>query len=198
MHITDENIQVIVNSINNGQIGVIPSDTLYGISCSAFNKEEVERIYTVKGRDAKKPFIILISEISDLAKFNIKIDPQQNVLANKLWPNKLSIVFPCPDEKYTYLHRGTKSIAFRIPNNSSLLEILKETGPIVSTSVNTAGKEPALTIEEAKSMFGKQIDFYVDVGELKAKPTTVVSFQKGKVEILRQGDFLVDPQMLEY
>ena len=68
------NADEISKLIKKGCVGVIPTDTLYGFSCSALDKNAVERIYKIKGRDESKPFIILISSLEDLSKFNIQLD----------------------------------------------------------------------------------------------------------------------------
>ena len=59
--------------LKNDNIGIIPTDTIYGISCLASSQENVEKIYEIKQRDYDKPFIVLISDIKDLQEFNIPL-----------------------------------------------------------------------------------------------------------------------------
>lgn len=93
--------------------------------------------------------------------------------------------FRCGGE---YLHRGTFSLALRLPKDENLIKILKKTGPLVAPSANIAGKEPAKTFAEAKKYFGEKVDFYVDKGKLKSTHSTLIKLNKeGKIEILRQG-----------
>jgi L-threonylcarbamoyladenylate synthase len=87
---------------------------------------------------------------------------------------------------------GTKTLGFRIPAKKDLLDILKETGPLVSTSVNHPGEKPAATINEAKKYFGNQIDLYVDEGELNSSPSTLIKLENGKVSVLREGDIKIE------
>jgi len=167
--------------IKSGKIGVIPTDTIYGIVCSAFDKKSVEKIYELRKRDLKKPMIVLISSLKDLKLFGIEIDKKT---ADKYWPGKTSIILPV--KKFEYLHRGKKSLAFRLPDDSNLIQILKVSGPIVAPSANIEGKEPATTIEEAKEYFGEKINFYLSAGKLKSKPSKIISLLKGKVEVVRK------------
>jgi len=167
--------------IKEGEIGVIPTDTIYGIVCSAFNKKKVERLYELRKRDLKKPMIVLISSLKDLELFNVKIDKK---IADKYWPGKTSIILPI--KKFEYLHRGKKSLAFRLPKDENLINILKVSGPIVAPSANVEGKEPATTIEEAKKYFGENVNFYLSAGKLKSKPSKIISLIKGKVEVVRK------------
>lgn len=178
---------VLVELIRQGKIGVLPTDTLYGIHASIKHPNSIERIYTLRGRSLTKPFIILISKIDDISNLGITIDNQTSAAIAKIWPNKVSLVLPTNDPKLKYLHRGNNSLAFRMPNKPDLLSLIEKTGPIVSTSVNPEGEAPALTIDEAKKYFADKLDFYVDVGKLESAPSTVITFKKGKIEVLRQG-----------
>lgn len=174
-----------VTILKNGGIGVLPTDTLYGIVGQALNKKTVERIYTVKGRTPTKPLIILISSISDLKKFSVSITVQQGIVLAKVWPGKVSVILQCSNKKFEYLHRGTKSLAFRFPKNKKLLEILKKTGPLVAPSANPEGKEPAETISQSKKYFDTEVDFYISGGRKKGNPSTLVSLIEKTPKVLR-------------
>jgi L-threonylcarbamoyladenylate synthase len=183
----DKNLDEAKELLIQGKIGVLPTDTLYGIHAKALNRKSVERIYNVRERNPQKPFIILISSLEDLNLFGITItDTMKDFLENH-WPDRLSVILPCNDINLEYLHRGTNSLAFRMPKKIDLLELVNQTGPLVSTSVNPEGKEPAKTIEEAKLYFGDKLDFYVDQGILNSPPSTVIKIENEKVEIIRQG-----------
>jgi len=85
------------------------------------------------------------------------------------------------------LHRGTGTLAFRMPKLKWLRELLEKTGPLVAPSANFEGEQPAKTIREAEKYFGKNIDFYVDVGRRDSKPSTLLRIEKEKTVILRAG-----------
>ena len=167
-------INIIAERIKQGEIGVIPTDTIYGIVCSAFNENSVEKLYKIRKRNKNKPMIILIGSVNDLKLFNI-----DTIIKN--WPKKTSIVFDCND--FEYLHRGKRSLAFRLPHYKDLIDILKISGPIVAPSANIEGGKPAENIKEAKSYFGDKIDFYLDVGTIKSKPSKIIYLNN---EIIRE------------
>lgn len=174
-------IKEVGKELKEGKIGVIPTDTVYGLVASALDKKSVEKIYELKKRDKKKPLIVLISSLKDLEAFGAKIDKET---AKKYWPGKVSIVLPV--KKFEYLHRGKKSLAFRLPDDETLTKILKASGPLVAPSANTEGKEPATTIEEAKKYFGENINFYLGAGKLRSKPSKIISIKKGEIEVVRK------------
>jgi len=184
MKISDKKIITI---IKKGGVGVLPTDTLFGLVGSAFSQKAVERISEIKGRNSKKPFIILISSLKDLSQFEIELDENAENFLQKNWPGKVSIVFPCPNKKLEYLHRGTKSLAFRLPKKKSLIDLIKKTGPLVAPSANPEGESPAQNITEARKYFGDKIDFYVSGRIFNKLPSTLIEIKNGKIKILRRG-----------
>ncbi len=138
------------NILKSGGIGVMPTDTIYGLLGSALDKKTVERIYQVRGRRPDKPLIILIGSLEDLKLFGIKPKDKTLEILKKYWPGQLSVVLPCAGKKFKYLHRGTKTLAFRWPKNKWLQNLLKKTGPLVAPSANPEGRTPAINIIEAK------------------------------------------------
>jgi len=180
-------VGLIAPTLRRGGVGVIPTDTIYGLAGLALNKKTVARIYKLRRRDPKKPFIILISSLKDLRSFGVHLTAKDKRALARLWPNSVSIVLPCSNKKFAYLHRGTGTLAFRYPKIKWLKELLLTTGPLISTSANFEGEPAAKTTTEAKIYFGEALDFYIDAGKQNGKPSTVVSLRKGKLTVLRQG-----------
>jgi len=157
--------QTVGTLLEKGGVGVLPTDTIYGIVGSALRKKTVERIYRLRKRNPKKPMIVLIATLHDLKRFGVKIDSETARILKKLWPNKISVILPCRSKKFSYLHRGTKTLAFRLPAEASakaglpsfsLRKLLKSVGPLVAPSANWEGERPARTIQEAKKYFSAQ------------------------------------------
>ena len=179
----------VISSLQLGKLAVIPTDTLYGIVCSARDKEAVEKLYHLRGRDAAKPCIILIADISGLKEFGIVLSEADEKTLHKVWPGKVSVVFDCLGDEWVHLHRGgTKTLAFRVPDDEGLRNLLRNTGPLSAPSANPEGKSPAHTIAEAKSYFGDQVSIYVDGGYRDSLPSTVARLRDGAWEVLREGD----------
>lgn len=172
--------------LKEGQIGVIPTDTIYGICTSAFKERAVKKIYKLRKRSPKKPTIILISSLDDLKKFGVKLNSWQRKIISIIWPGKISIVLNCSLSRFAFLHRGKGTLAFRLPKEKGILKILKISGPLVAPSANWEGKEPAKTIQEAKRYFGKEV-FYFDRGKINKEPSTLIDLTKKEIKILRKG-----------
>ena len=174
-------IQKVKNSmkiIRKGGIGVMPTDTLYGLVGSALSKNVVEKIYKVRKRNPKKPMIVLISSIADLKKFDVVPEKRVMHVLKKVWPGPVSVILKCESKKYAYLHRGTHTLAFRVPKQLWLRALLKKTGPLVAPSANIEGQPPAHTIEEAHAYFGTKVDGYYDRGILKNPPSLLIEIRR--------------------
>lgn len=178
-------MQKVIEVLKNGGAGVLPTDTLYGVVASAFSEEAISRIYSLKGRDENKPFIILISSINDLGKFGVKLSEKQKKFLKSVWPGRVSVVLKCALKKFEYLHRGGKTLAFRLPADDALIGLLSKTGPLVAPSANPKGMPPAATATAAKNYFGKKLDFYISGGRREGLPSMVVSLVGKEPRILR-------------
>lgn len=180
------NNENLTESLNSGEVGLLPTDTIYGLSCSAYNKDSVERIYDIKGREKHSPLIVLISDISDLKKFRIQLNKKVEQMLTANWPGTISFILPA-SAGFDFLTHDAKGLAFRVPDDRGLLLLLQKTGPLVSTSANPSGQPPARNISEAKDYFGDKLDFYVDAGELVSEPSTLVDLTGKRPVVLRQG-----------
>lgn len=174
-----------IKIIKEGGIGVIPTDTVYGVVCSAFNEKALTRMFEVKGRADNKPPVVLIADLSDLLKFGAELTDRSKTLINKFWPGPVSLILPIKSE-LIYLDQGL-GLAIRLPNDNDLRQFIRQTGPLATTSANLQNQPPARNADEARKYFGKRVDFYEDGGELKQVASTLVKVKGDKVEVLRQG-----------
>ena len=184
--VQEGNTDDVASVLAAGGVGVFPTDTLYGLIGSAFLPDTIERIYELKRRDLRKPLIVLISDIAQLEQFGIELSERLVAQLEEYWPGPYSVVLPSIDDQFEYLSRGTDSIAFRLPDKPELVELINQVGPLVAPSANVEGLPPATTIEEAQKYFGSDIEFYVDGGELSAKPSTILRLDGDTAEIIRE------------
>lgn len=180
------NLQQVIKKINQGGVGIIKTDTIFGLVSRALDKRAVNRIYEIKKRPTGKPFIILISKLDDLKTFGVELNSEDRKKLKKYWPGPVSIIFPCPDKHLTYLHRGKMSLAFRLPKKRSLLDIIRRTGPLVAPSANLSEADPVKSITEAKTTFSRKVDFYYGPkSQTKGKPSKILLWNGGKIKVLR-------------
>lgn len=147
--------------LREGAVGVLRTDTLYGLVATAGNQQAAERVYSIRGRAPEKPCIVLIAGEDQL--LTPPREAARPVLA-EYWPGPVSIVLPVDESVPAWLHRGTRTLAYRVPADDELRRLLAQTGPLLAPSANPADKPPARTVQEAEQYFGETADFYVDSG----------------------------------
>lgn len=177
----------VTRLLQKGAVGVIPTDTVYGLVCLAADQAAVERLYMLKSRELK-PGTIIAATTDQFAAIGI---PKRYVAgAQRYWPGAVSVETP---HSIAYLHQGTGRQALRIPDDKPLLSFLGKVGALQTTSANQPGKPVAETVEEAEAYFGEAVDFYVDGGELRGRPaSTIIRIVDDAVEILREGAVKID------
>lgn len=165
---------------------IYPTETCYGLGCSAFDKSSIKKVYDIKARDTNKPLIVLVDSIESWKKI---ASPSKTALelAKKYWPGPLTIVTKkksiIPDELAKDFI-GVRISSHEIPN-----ALIKELGcPIVSTSANLAGGLTPYSINDIPKYILDRADWVIDVGTLPNNPpSTVVKVDGEKVTVLRQG-----------
>ncbi len=175
----------LIKMINAGAIGVIPSDTVYGLVAKASKAKAVERMYSVKER-VSQPGTIIGASIGQFEALGFPYAPL--AAANRYWPASLSVVVNAADVE-DYLKADRDSLPLRIPDSHQLLQLLERTGPLMTTSANHPSEPTATNIRQAMAYFGDRVDFYVDSGELGVRlPSTIIGFNDiGDMIVYREG-----------
>ena len=175
----------LIKMINSGAVGVIPTDTVYGLVAKASKQKAVERLYALKDREHKAGTTIGAS-IHQFETLGFPYFPLAT--ANHYWPAGLSVVVDATDVA-DYLKADRSALPLRIPDSHDLLQLLERTGPLMTTSANAHGQPTVTNAKAAMQYFGDIVDFYVDMGDLGERPpSTIIGFDDaGDVIIYRQG-----------
>jgi L-threonylcarbamoyladenylate synthase len=174
----------VVELLRAGSVGIIPTDTIYGLVARAEDQAAVTRLYALKHRE-RKPGTLLAATVEQLIELGVS-GPMLRMVEH-LWPNPVSIVIPAAPH-LAYLDQGLGDLAVRIPKGNDLQQLLQQTGPLVSSSANPPGGVPAADVDEAQQYFGQQVDFYVRGGGHNSPPSTVARlYANGRLETLRPG-----------
>jgi tRNA threonylcarbamoyl adenosine modification protein (Sua5/YciO/YrdC/YwlC family) len=180
-------ITKVVDILERGGVIAYPTDTTYGIGCSIMNKKGIERIYSIKQREKKKPFSFICSDLSDIARY-AKVSNYQYKILKRLLPGAYTFVLPASSTVPDLLVTKQKTVGIRIPDNILCLAIVRQLGhPIITTSANRSGEEPIGDPLSVDRELGKQLDLVVDGGILSATVSSVVSLIDDVPAILRKG-----------
>jgi L-threonylcarbamoyladenylate synthase len=167
---------------------VFPTDTLYALGADIWNEEAVRSVFTAKQRPLDQPVPIAVSSLSDIEDIAV-INTPAHQLAHHFLPGALTLVLQKKTDALGLITSGKESIAVRIPNHPIALALLSTLGPLTVTSANLHNTQPHSTVFEIAqnlSSHSSQLK-YLDAGELKGKPSTIVDCTTPSPKILRQG-----------
>lgn len=192
---TNESSAVDVASklLKSGQVIGIPTDTIYGLACSANDPESIKRLYEIKGRNEEKPVAICVSDIRDLRHWS-RADHVPDELIKQLLPGPVTIVLnKSVYLNNPYLNNGIEKIGIRIPDFNFIRNVCRNfSQPMALTSANKSSEKSTLNINEFKHLWTSLAAVF-DGGSLSdseehRKGSTVIDLsQPGVYQVIRQG-----------
>jgi L-threonylcarbamoyladenylate synthase len=157
----------IAELLMEGKIVILPTGTVYGLSCKYDDSDSIDKIHNIKRRNKNQPFIILISRLDDLKKLVSDMNPKARKIIKKFWdikdPKPLTLIFKKNSTLDSFITGGSANIAIRLADTGFLREIINICGPIVSTSATISGiKTYPKKIENIPPEIRKQVDLIVE------------------------------------
>ena len=180
-----------LKTLKSGLPIIFPTDTLPAIGCLP---KFSNIIYKFKKRDREKPLILMGSEYKQLIDYvheSAKEDYEN--LASKYWPGALTIIIPASAKQTANLTSNDMTIGLRIPNSNIAQTLLRETGPLLTSSANISGFKGSITVE------GIALDFPsvrilgpIPWEKSSGKGSTIIFWKKsGDWRLIREGEVLV-------
>ena len=184
----EDGIRAAADAVRAGRCVVLPTDTVYGIGCDAFNNDAVATLLATKHRGPDMPVPVLVGSWVTIQGLVREFMETAKTLVEAFWPGGLSIVVPEAPSLPWNLGDTRGTVLLRMPNQPLALELLQETGPMAVSSANISGNPPATTAAQARQQFGDAVGLYLDGGEAEVgKPSTIVDLSGPAPVILREG-----------
>ena len=182
------NIQLASMSLENGELIVIPTDTVYGIIADSRNSKAVNNIFEVKKRPKTMPLILFINTLKAALKIAYFSKIEKDA-ANFFWPGSLTLIVKKKKNNLFYGDKRTQKIGLRIPNHPVVLDILKKISFfLASTSANIHGEGNVDDLKKLKILKNKNIAFGIQSKHrLSFEESTIIEISNQSVKILRQG-----------
>jgi L-threonylcarbamoyladenylate synthase len=190
--------------ISAGKVVILPTSTIYGLSCKYDDKNALEKIYELKQRPVNLPFIVLISKIDSLLQLTAEMSRNADTLIKKYWIDKngqpyknsqpLTLIFKKNNSIDSFITRGSEKIAIRLEGLEILKKIIKLSGPIVSTSANISGMSLSpKSIKEIPEVIKENTDLIIDwCLDLPGTASTIIDVTGPEPVLIREGALKYD------
>ena len=189
---TAEHTSEIIKGLNSGQVVALPTETVYGLAIALNSATALEKLIYLKRRDLNsgKVFTLVPESKGDIQKYAILNKLAREYIA-KYVPGEITLILnKNPEFSHPYFDHFT-TVGIRIPASPLFSTILPETGPLLLTSANPRGDQPAISSDEVAKTLPK-VDLIVKGRTIEGKlPSTVVDLTGKTPVIVRQGDLNV-------
>lgn len=182
-------VDEIVRALRAGELAVLPTDTVYGLVCSASQREPAAALYRLKGRSAIQPTAVLVAAVEQLPRVLPELDARVLAIARALLPGPYTLVVPNPAGRFAWLAEGRPgTLGVRVPALSGVAAaILEGIGVAVATSANLPGGSDPRTLADVPPEILAGVAAVVDGGELPGTPSTVIDVTVAEPVIVRAG-----------
>lgn len=173
-------------TVNNGEVVIFPTDTVYGIGARIDDKVAQDKIFDIKHRNTNKRLAVLCSSIDQIKQI-AEVNEETLKIMNCYFPGALTLILPT--KKQFISDTILDTIGVRIPNHPLALELLNQNGPMATTSVNLSSEPPMNNFEEIVIVFGDLVSkIYPNDLPLSEVSSTVINLTTNPISIIREGD----------
>lgn len=179
---TPEGLAAAAEILQAGGLVAFPTDTVYGVACSAARADRLDAIFELKQRPTDKRIPMLVADLGQVPD-DWSVDDRARSLAGRFWPGPLTLVLPALD--------GGATQAFRAPDHPVAQALIAAAGPLLATSANVSGQPDTLDADDVLIAFAAQRDQLAAVLDSGRVPggvaSTVVDLSVTPAQILREG-----------
>jgi L-threonylcarbamoyladenylate synthase len=189
----DEGLTAAVTAVQEGQLVVLPTDTVYGVGADAFTPKAVTALLAAKGRGRNMPPPVLVGSVRAAAALTESLGAYGQDLIDEFWPGPLTLVFRSSPTLVWDLGDTQGTVAVRMPLHPVALDLLRRTGPMAVSSANRHSLPAATTADEAQNQLGEAISVYLDGGPCADNvPSTILDLTGIVPRMLRAGGVSID------
>jgi L-threonylcarbamoyladenylate synthase len=190
---SEENIKKAAVAIKKGGIVAFPTETVYGLGASIYQKDAILKIFELKQRPHFDPLIVHISSFNDLDEIVLRVPKKVYRLVEKFWPGPLTVVLKKRKNISDIITSGLDTVAVRMPKNEIALKLIKYSTPIAAPSANKFTRISPTRVSHILKQFESGIDYIIDGGKTKfGLESTIIKYEDGKFYLLRKGALPVE------
>jgi L-threonylcarbamoyladenylate synthase len=180
-------IRRAARALYSGGVIAYPTEGVWGLGCDPFDAEAVARVCKLKRRDPGKGLILIAATIEQVTPWLADLSASELHTVRAGWPGPLTWLVPHGGRTPDWITGGSNVVAVRVSAHPIVSALCREFGgPIVSTSANPSGCQPARTALQVRRYFAEQLDNILP-GALGGQrgPTPIRDLRSG--QLLRAG-----------
>ena len=181
-----KDLEETVELLKSGAVVAFPTDTVFGIGVIYNDAAAIDRMKKAKGRDASKPFPLMVADLKQLEEVAY-IGDRERRIAQKYTPGALTLVLKRKDTVSRESVNGFDTIAIRIPDDRFVLKLLKKAGPMFVTSANISGMPAACNEKEVLQQLDGRIEAVVRGKAGTGVASTIIDCTGEELKCLREG-----------
>ncbi|BBP44672.1 threonylcarbamoyl-AMP synthase [Thiosulfatimonas sediminis] len=170
-----------VQQLQAGQVIAYPTEAVYGLGCDPFNQTAMQTLLHVKQRPLEKGVILIAASIEQILPLvKLQGEPWQAAV-ERTWPGPVTWVLPVQKILPIWITGGRDTVAVRVTAHQDVQQLCSAFGgPLISTSANLTGSEPARSCQEVAAIFAEQLDcLQGELGQL-SQPTQIFDASSGR------------------
>jgi tRNA threonylcarbamoyl adenosine modification protein (Sua5/YciO/YrdC/YwlC family) len=183
-----------IAALRAGESVLLPTDGVYGLCAAAGDEGAVERLYALKGRDARQPSAVIAASVGALLRLLPELSVRDVALIRALLPGAYTLVLANPARRLPWLNRARpEEIGVRVAELPEVSQrVLDAVGAVAATSANEPREPAAASLDEVPARIRAAVGAEVDAGRLGGTPSTVIDFTGPEPVVLRRGAGSVD------
>lgn len=188
-----EDAETLAACVAAGGVAVYPTDTVYGICCDPDDEDAARRLYSLKGRPARRACAVMFFSLDPALRALGELAELERAALELLLPGPLTVLLANRDRRFAAACRSDPaSLGLRVPALPPELASLQTlTCPVMQSSANISGEPDARTLAAVPASLREGADLVLDGGTLPGTPSTVLDLRDlaadGRWHVLREG-----------
>lgn len=191
-NIAPNQVEKVVETLKDGGIIIVPTDTLYAVACDALNPKAIEKVCRLKGINPEKTNLSVICNDISMAADYAKFDNYAFKLLKEYTPGPFTFLFRASNS-LPKAFKGRKIVGIRIPDSKILKNIIESLGnPLLSTSISYQDEDYGTNPDLIQEAYENKVDLMINGEEGKLQPSAIIDCTGSSPEILREGPIPVN------
>ncbi len=185
----EEQVKKGVEILRGGGVVAFPTDTVYGIGASIYDRAAVDKVFGLKERPKEMALPVLVADIAQMEEVTEGLPPLACRVVERFLPGGLTLILKKKGIVSAAVSAGKDTLTVRIPADEVALRLIRGLGaPIVGSSANKSGGQNALTAQQVKDNFGDTLDLIIDGGTVSGGvESSIVDFSGDNPRLIREG-----------